>query len=77
VARVGEKENLYNLLVEQSEGKIYLLEDIGIGRWIILKLIIKKYGGKMWTEFIWLRIGCCEHGNETSFFIKFREFIGC
>jgi hypothetical protein len=23
----------------------------------LLKLILKKYGGRLWSEFIWLRIG--------------------
>jgi len=33
------------------------LEDLGAGGRIILERILGKYVGKMWTRFIWLRIG--------------------
>jgi hypothetical protein len=33
------------------------LEDLGIDGKIILKLILRKQGGKVWTGFVWLRIG--------------------
>jgi hypothetical protein len=32
------------------------LEDLNVCGSIILKWIIKKYGGRTWTGFIWLRI---------------------
>jgi hypothetical protein len=35
----------------------YHMEDVGIGGRIILKLILEKWAGRMWTGFIWLRIG--------------------
>jgi len=35
------------------------LEDKGIYGKIILELILGKYGGKVWSGFIWLRIGSC------------------
>jgi hypothetical protein len=35
----------------------YHLEDLGINRKIISEWILGKYGGKVWTGFIWLRIG--------------------
>jgi hypothetical protein len=45
-------------------------------RRIILELILEKEGMKVWTGFIWLRIGisgyCCVHGNEPSGSIKRR-----
>jgi hypothetical protein len=33
------------------------LEDLGIDERVILKLILKKWIWRAWTEFIWLRIG--------------------
>jgi hypothetical protein len=30
-------------------------EDLAVDRRIILKWILGKQGGKMWTEFMWLR----------------------
>jgi len=32
------------------------LEDLGIGRWIILEYIFDTQGRKFWNRFIWLRI---------------------
>jgi len=32
-------------------------EELGIGGRIILEWILWKYGGKVWTELIWLRTG--------------------
>jgi len=40
----------------------------------ILKLILEKWGERMWNEFIWLRtgssFGSCEDGDETSVLIR-------
>jgi hypothetical protein len=33
------------------------LEDLGVDREIILEEVLRKYGGNVWTGFIWLRIG--------------------
>jgi hypothetical protein len=33
------------------------LEDLIVGRRIILKMIIKKKDGEAWTGLMWLRIG--------------------
>jgi hypothetical protein len=32
---------------------------LGVDERIILKLILRKQGGMMWTELFWLRIGTC------------------
>jgi hypothetical protein len=32
-------------------------EDLGVDGRIILEWILRKYGGKLWTGCIWLRIG--------------------
>jgi hypothetical protein len=34
-----------------------LSEELGVDEKIILELILRKQGGKMWTGFIWHRIG--------------------
>jgi hypothetical protein len=50
-----------------------------MNRRIILKLISRKYDGRVWTGFIWLRIGMMvgsfEQGSEPSGFMKDREFL--
>jgi hypothetical protein len=33
------------------------LEDLGVDETVILKWILRKYGGKVWIGFIWLRVG--------------------
>ena len=34
---------------------------------------------RTWTGFMWLRVGtadgCCEHDDEPSGFMKYREFV--
>jgi hypothetical protein len=46
---------------------------------IILKVILKKLGGGVWTRLIWIRIetvaGIFEQGNESSDSIRGREFL--
>jgi hypothetical protein len=48
-------ENAYNILLENLNGSDHS-EVLGIGGKIILKRILEKQGGKLWTGFIWLRI---------------------
>jgi hypothetical protein len=38
------------------KGKVHL-EDLGVDGSIILKWLLGKYGGKVWTGCIWFRIG--------------------
>jgi hypothetical protein len=42
--------------------KIYLSFNAGIG-WIILREILERWDGVMWTGLVWLRIGT---GGELS-----------
>jgi hypothetical protein len=46
-------------------------EDIGTDERIILKHLLKTQDARVWTSFIWLKMGLsCEHGNESSGSIK-------
>jgi hypothetical protein len=47
--------NPYNILVGKPEGK-RPLEDVDIDGKIILQCISGKWGERVWTGFIWLRI---------------------
>jgi hypothetical protein len=54
------------------------VEDLGVDGKILLEWILEKYGEKVWTGFMWLRIGTSGgllHGNEPSDSIKGREFL--
>jgi hypothetical protein len=35
----------------------FRLENLGIGGRIMLEWVLGKYGGKVWSKFMWLRIG--------------------
>jgi hypothetical protein len=47
----GENTNPYRILVGKSEGKRSL------GGWTILKHILERWDGMVWTGSIWFRIG--------------------
>jgi hypothetical protein len=53
-------------------------EYLNVDGTIILEWISEKYGGKLWTEFVWLRKGLVagsgEYGNELSPYMKGEEF---
>jgi hypothetical protein len=44
------------------------LQDLEVSNRIILKLIIKKQGARMWTGFIWLRRG--QDSNKALVSVK-------
>jgi hypothetical protein len=48
--------NAYRMLGGKPEGEKYS-EDLDVDGNVILEWILWKYGGKVWTGFIWLRIG--------------------
>jgi len=52
---------------------------VGLDGKIILKYVLKKWNGKAWTGFIWIRIGtgggACQCGNEPSGSIIRGEFL--
>jgi hypothetical protein len=52
---MGEKKNACRLLVEKPERK----KPLGRPRhgWILLRKILERKDGVVWTELIWLRIG--------------------
>jgi hypothetical protein len=56
VAYVGEKTNSYRILLTRPAGR-RPLENLDIDTVIILRHIVKKWDGRMWTEFRWLKTG--------------------
>jgi hypothetical protein len=55
-ARMGEKRNVYRLLVVKPEGKRPL--ERPRRRWVdILRWILERWDGVMWTGLVWLWIG--------------------
>jgi hypothetical protein len=53
---MGEMRNVYKILVEKLKGRDHP-EDIDVDGKITLEWILRKGNGKMWTGFIWFRIG--------------------
>jgi hypothetical protein len=53
---MGEKRNEYRLLLGKPEGKRPLGRPRG-GGWIILRGILERLGGVMWTGLVWIRTG--------------------
>jgi hypothetical protein len=52
----GPDERCIQNFSRKTEGKGHS-EDLGVDGRIILEWILEKWGGKMWTECIWLRMG--------------------
>jgi hypothetical protein len=53
---MGEMRNTYQLLVGKPERKNHS-KCLGVEGKTILERILGKYGGKLWSGCIWLRIG--------------------
>jgi hypothetical protein len=52
----GRDEKTYQNFIRKPEGK-GTLGHLGVDGRITLEWILGKYGGNLWTGFIWLRIG--------------------
>jgi len=56
VARTGDRRGAYMILIGKPEKRDHL-EDLCVDGRIILKRILKKWDGRIWTGFIWFRTG--------------------
>jgi len=56
MARMWENSSVYKFLVGKPEEKNHL-GDLRVDGRTILKLILQKWHGKLWTRFVCLRIG--------------------
>jgi hypothetical protein len=59
-----ETRNAYRIVVGKSEGKGHLKELDVDGR-VVLIWISGEKCGRVWTGFIWLRIGICVRALKT------------
>jgi hypothetical protein len=57
VRRTHGKDEMHAILRLEDLKERDHLEDVGVDRRIILEWILGKQGGKVWTGFIWIRIG--------------------
>jgi hypothetical protein len=53
---MADLRNAYCVSVGKPKGRDHL-EDVGVDCKIILEWILGKYDGRLWTGFIWLRMG--------------------
>jgi hypothetical protein len=56
VAHMGKTGNVCRILVESQKVRDHW-EDLDVGDCIILKCILERYVGMVWTGLIWLRTG--------------------
>jgi hypothetical protein len=56
VTRMGEMINAYKILARNLKGRDHP-EDVGAYGRKILEWILGKWGGKVWTGFMWIRKG--------------------
>ena len=62
---MGDIRSALRILVGKPEGQRDHLECLCVHGRIILKLILKKWYGHVWTGLIWLRIGTGSWGLRT------------
>jgi hypothetical protein len=56
---MGKNKHSYRILVRQPEGKNHW-EDQEVGGWTILKRMLERLDGVVWTGLVWIRIGSSE-----------------
>jgi hypothetical protein len=56
---VGELRNAYNIVSENLKGREHSV-DLDVDGKVILEWILGKQGVKVWTCFVWLRIGASD-----------------
>jgi hypothetical protein len=75
----GERRNASRFLFGKAEGKRETGRFETVDMRIILKWVLKKWDPRMWTGFIWRRIGTnvgsCEYRNEPSGYLKRMDFL--